>query len=111
LNKVDPLHSARNLFAKDCCRSSLLDKPQPGRPKVPLVSKPRLAACRGERLAWAASGPNRPVIRPTSKTQGVAPSADAGEKVALIIARKVSGGNVKDGTLVNVAGRNEIGMY
>jgi hypothetical protein len=54
-NKVEPRPSNRciNLFAKDDARSTLLDEPMPGGPKVPLVSKRKSFACLAERLARA----------------------------------------------------------
>jgi hypothetical protein len=64
-HKSEPLSSGRNLLAKDCCRAALLDEPVPGRPKVPLVSKPAAAACRAERLARTASRPNLAMIGPS----------------------------------------------
>lgn len=51
--KVDPRICvlARNLLSKDRCRAALADEVVPVRPEMPLVSKAKSCACRGERLA------------------------------------------------------------
>lgn len=72
---------------------------------MPLIIKPISFACRAERLAWAASCPNRQVIRPTSSSQSVAPHADAGEEVALGIPGKISWCDILNTPFVNMAGR------
>jgi hypothetical protein len=56
---------------------------------MPLISKPCAFACRAERLAWAGSGPYFPVVRPTGQSQGIGPSSDTGEEMALGEAFKV----------------------
>jgi hypothetical protein len=106
--KVGPFQRSRpsNLLAKDVRRLALLDEVEPGRPQVPLVSKPFSLACRAERLARTRSCPYRTVRRPAGKGQGFGPSADAGEEVALAISGKVAGHDVPDVALVNVAGGN-----
>jgi hypothetical protein len=65
--KVDPRPdiSACNLLTKDDCRAALCDEVVPGRPEVPLVSKPATLARLAERLARATSGPNRLTITDT----------------------------------------------
>jgi len=96
LYKVEP-HSrtlARRLFSKDDDRLSLLDKVEPGWPKVPLVSKPKPFACLAERLARAASCPDGTGIGPASKPEGVAPDPDAGEEVALLESGEVASSNI-----------------
>jgi hypothetical protein len=62
--KVEPRAcvAARNLLSKDDCRLALFDEVLPGRPEVPLVSKPSAFACRAERLARTGTGPNRSII-------------------------------------------------
>jgi hypothetical protein len=57
--KVDPRSDscAGNLLANHDWRSALLDEPEEGGPKVPLISKPNAFACRGERLARATASP------------------------------------------------------
>jgi hypothetical protein len=53
LYKVEPAVANRlfNLLTKDDWRAALSDEVVEGWPKVPLVSKPELHACRAERLA------------------------------------------------------------
>jgi hypothetical protein len=71
--KVEPTEAvlACNLLAKDDVRAALLDEMMERGPKVPLVIEPAAFACRAERLARAASGPDRAIVRPSGKTQGV----------------------------------------
>jgi hypothetical protein len=71
--KVEPSESvfSRNLLPKDALRAALADEPVEGGPQVPLVIKPRSFACRAERLAWAASGPDGPVVRPPSGSKSI----------------------------------------
>jgi hypothetical protein len=71
------------LFSKDDCRLALADEVMPVRPEVPLIINPASATCAAERLARAASRPNRTVIGPTCGSQGVGPDADPCEEVAL----------------------------
>jgi hypothetical protein len=103
LYKVEPSKSvlARNLLAKDDCRPPLADEMEERRPQVPLVSKPRAAACRAERLARAAAGPHGPGVVPPGASQSVGPDADPGEEVALRIPVEVAGSHVADVTLVD----------
>jgi hypothetical protein len=105
LYKVEPRLCvlARNLLSKDDWRAVLRDEPMERWPQVPLVIKPAAFACRGERLAWAGSGPHGTVIRPSGEPQGVGPSANAGEEMALGVASEVVGPHVCDRPLVNVA--------
>jgi len=83
--KVEPAEAilACNLFAKDDWRAALADEMVPVRPEVPLVIKPASCTCRAERLARAASCPNRTVVGPACGSQGVGPDPDACEEVAL----------------------------
>jgi hypothetical protein len=106
--KVEPAEAvaARNLLAKDCCRAALADEVVPVRPEVPLVSSPRSAACRAERLARAGSRPNGTVVWPSRKPQGKAPSADTGEEVALCVSSQLIWPDVSYVPLIYVSIRN-----
>lgn len=106
LYKVEPSEAVltRNLLAKDDVRSALRDEPVEGRPKVPLVSKPAAFACRAERLAGAAPGPDGAVVGPAGPSKSVAPDADAGEEMALGVGSKVIGRHVLDRAFVDIAG-------
>jgi hypothetical protein len=80
---------------------------------VPLVSKPAASACFAERLAWAASSPNRSVVGPSGETERVAPDADPGEEVALSIFGNVIWLDVSDVSFIyisrcNVASINQV---
>ena len=69
-NKVEPGEASRsaNLLAKDDCRAADADVVVEEGPEVPLVSKPALAARRGERLARSRSSPYFSISRPTCET-------------------------------------------
>ena len=66
LYKVEPamLNRCFNLLTKDDWRLALADEVVECGPKMPLVSKPELSACRAERLARSAACPDRTLIRP-----------------------------------------------
>lgn len=106
LYKVEPSEAvlARNLLAKDDVRAALSDEMVEGWPKVPLVSKPAAFACRAERLAWAASGPDRPAVFPTSHSESVGPGTDAREEVTLRVVSKVIGRDILYRPFIHVAG-------
>jgi hypothetical protein len=70
---------------------------------VPLVSKPSARTCRAERLARAASGPDRAVVGPPGETQGEGPSADACEEMALGESGKFVGSYILDAPCVHDA--------
>lgn len=57
-------------------------------------------------LAGDAGGPYRLFVWPSCKAQGVAPSADAGEEVALSVASEVVGANKSDVSFIYVAWRD-----
>ena len=114
LYKVEPRLCvlARNLLSKDDCRAALVDEPMPHRPQVPLVIKPISFACRAERLAWAATGPDGAIIGPSSSPEGIGPDTNAGEEVALSKSMKVGWTDVSNISLIdfpvcNVAGLDE----
>jgi hypothetical protein len=102
-NKIDPGSVARNLLSKERCRAALVDEPVEGGPEVPLVSTPSASACRAERLARTASGPDGGVVRHTGEAQGEAPPADAGKEVALAIPPQVVGSNISDVSIIHVS--------
>jgi hypothetical protein len=111
LYKVEPSEAvaARNLLAKDDERAALADEPVEGGPKVPLVSKPAALACRAERLAWAGSGPDQPVVGPSGSPKSVGPDADAGEEMMLAVTGELARFDIAYVSLVHVAGRNHAG--
>jgi hypothetical protein len=70
---------------------------------VSIISGAFLGAGGAEGLAWATARPNRSVVRPSGKAQGVAPTAKAGEEMALNKSGKVTGANILDTPCVNFA--------
>lgn len=64
----------------------------------------RLAFAGGaEWLAGAATGPNRSRVVPAGEAEGVGPSPNAREPVALGVAAHVVGSDIDDAALVNIA--------
>jgi len=110
--KVDPRVCvfACNLLTNDCCRLALFDEVVEGWPQVPLVNKPSAFACRAERLARTGTGPNRSVVAPSGLSEGVAPHANACEKVALGETSKVAGVNIFYSPFIHNAGRDVPGV-
>jgi hypothetical protein len=110
--KVDPRVAvfACNLLSKDNCRLALFDEVVEGWPQVPLVIKPSSFACRAERLARTGTSPNRSVVAPSGRSQGIAPNSDTGKEVALGEASQVAGVDIFNTPFVNIAGRNVPGF-
>jgi hypothetical protein len=109
LNKIEPIASifTRNLLSKDDARLALADEPGPSRPQVALVSSPAAFACRGERLARAASGPDWFIVPPSSFAECVTPHADTGEKMTLSVSFQVAGRHVLDRARIHVSVGNQ----
>lgn len=76
---------------------------------MPLVSKPACSACRAERLARAASGPNFAVISETRPSEGVRPDSNAREHMDLGETDKFFGSDVTDISFVDNARRDLAG--
>jgi hypothetical protein len=110
--KVDPRIAvfACNLLSKDDCRAALFDEVVEGWPQVPLVIKPSAFACRAERLARTGTGPNRSVIAPSGRSQGMAPNANTGKEVALGKTAQVAGVDIFNTPFVNNAGGDVPGV-
>lgn len=77
---------------------------------MPLVCKPSAFTCRAERLARATASPHGSITRPSGKVQGVGPSADAGEEVALSVSVQVFWGDILDTPFIHVARRDMAGF-
>ena len=110
--KVDPRIAvfARNLLSKDDCRAALFDEVLEGWPQMPLVIKPSSFACRAERLARTGTSPNRSVVCPAGRSQGMGPDANAGEKVALRETAQVARVDIFDTPFIHIAGRDMAGF-
>ena len=96
-----------NLFAKDDWRAALSDEPKPVRPEMAGVVEAFAFSGAAEWLAWATARPNRSVSWPSGEVEGVRPSPDPGEEVALNVPGEVGGLDELDVSLVNVSGRDE----
>jgi hypothetical protein len=105
LNNIEPsvVNRCFNLLTKDDSRAALADEIEPDRPEVSIISGAFLSACGAEGLAWATARPNRSVVGPSGKTQGVAPAAKTGEEVALHVSGKITGANILDAPCVYIA--------
>lgn len=101
---------ACNLLANNGFRLALLDKPMEVGPKVPLVINPSAFASLGERLAWAASRPDRSVIRPSGQTQSIRPDANSCEEMYLCVIAQFIRGDILNRTCVHDARRNMPGV-
>jgi len=71
-----------------------------------IVKHPCASACLAERLAWARTRPHGSVVAPASQPESVRPEPDPREKVDLPVSDEVSGSDVSDVPLVDVAGSN-----
>src|SRR5205814_1745410 len=91
------------LLSKEDCRAALADKGEPVRPKVTFVVETFLVACGAERLAGARACPNRSVVGPSCKPEGIRPSTNAGEEMGLGVSGEIVGSHVNDAPLVNVS--------
>jgi hypothetical protein len=80
---------ARNLFSKDRCRLELADEMEKGRPEMPLILKPKIFACRAERLTRARPRPNWARFRPPGKSKGKWPTGNSCKEMALCVSDKV----------------------
>jgi hypothetical protein len=96
LNSVEPTIPSRstNLFAKDDRRSAGGNEPVKVRPQVPWIVCPKSFPGDGERLARARSGPDGLIVWPSGETEGVRPSANAGEEVGLGESSQIVWGNI-----------------
>ena len=91
-----------DLLAEDDLRAARFDEPHELRPEVPFVFFRLAFPSTRERLAWATSGPDRAVGRPSSKTQSVVPSPDSCEEVATSEPNNVICRDMLDAPLVNL---------
>lgn len=106
-HKSEPFRRARNLLSKDDCRVALADKLSPDRPEVAVVVEAFLITGEAEGLAGARASPNRSIVSPTGRPEGVRPSANPGEEVALRVGPKVIGSDINNTPGVYVAGSYE----
>jgi hypothetical protein len=85
LNKVEPsvVNRCFNLLTKDNVRSALANEVEPDRPEMALVGNAPPGTSGAERLAGATARPNRSILGPSGKAQGVAPATESREKVTL----------------------------
>jgi hypothetical protein len=102
---------ARNLLSKDDWRAALRNEAVELWPEVAGVGGSFALARRRERLTGAGAGPNRSIVRPARKSEGITPPADPGEEMALRVAPEVVGANVGNRSLVNISWCDEPSGY
>ncbi|HJS06908.1 MAG TPA: hypothetical protein VJ809_04585 [Pirellulales bacterium] len=111
-DSVEPVlaNRCRNLLSHEDSGPSGADEAKQVGPQVPIVILGFSLAGDTERLARRRAGPQLSIIRPSSKSRGEAPAADAGEEVALSVSGKVFGLNINNAPCVNVARRKVAGF-
>lgn len=104
-NTVEPSKSirARNLFSKADVRATLRDELAPRRPKIAGIIGTSALPAGAEGLTGARACPRRPRFGPACEPEGVGPSADAGEEVAVTESSEISPGNIEDRSSVHFA--------
>ena len=98
LNKIKPsvVNRCFNLLTKDNSRAALADEIEPDRPEMAFVCNAPPGTGCAKRLARATARPNRSILGPSGKAQGVAPAAKTGKEMALNKSGKVTGSNILD---------------
>jgi len=77
---------------------------------MPWIIGSETFARRAERLARTGAGPERSVVRPSSKSSCDGPEAAACKEMALGVAGEVAGPHVLDGSIVNVAWCDDVSV-
>ncbi len=95
---------ATNLFSKDNCRAALGDEAVKSGPEVSLIGMAFALSRARNRLTRTGAGPDGSSIGPAGEAQGVGPSADTGEEMALRVASDVIGLHLLNVALIDVAG-------
>jgi hypothetical protein len=75
---------ARNLLSKDDCRAALGDEAVKSGPEVSFVGMAFALSRARKRLTRTGAGPDGSIVGPSGEPEGVGPSADAGEEMALV---------------------------
>src|SRR5690606_10203420 len=103
-HSVEPIlaNRCRNLLSHENSGPSGTGESKPVGPQMPLIVLASLLSRDAERLAGRTSGPQLPVIRPSSKSGCIGPSADAGEEVALPVSGKVGGLDIDNASFIYV---------
>lgn len=108
-NKVEPPvgNRAFNLLTKEDWRAALADEVIPRWPKMAGIGAAIFGTRRTEGLTRTTARPNRSVIGPSGKSEGVTPTADPGKEVALGEASQVVRVKGLDVTLVYLSIRDQ----
>ncbi len=84
--------ASRDLLSKDRCRAALGDEAVKSGPEVSFVGMALPLSCARKRLTGTGAGPDG--TAPSGEGEGEGPAADAGEEVALVVAKEVVGPNI-----------------
>ena len=111
MHSVEPILSnrRRNLLSHDDSGAAGSDEAEELGPEVALVFLPLALSGNGERLAGAATGPQRATVGPSSKSSCIGPTADTCEEVALDIALEVVGLDIDNAPFIDIARRDTAG--
>jgi hypothetical protein len=96
LNKVEPCEARRtcNLLANDDARSALADETEELGPEMAGIVESELLSRSAKGSARARACPDRTVITPSGKPQGIGPDTDAGEEMALPKSGEIVSSNI-----------------
>jgi hypothetical protein len=98
------------LLSSNHWRLALGDEAVKSGPEVSFVGMAFPLASARKRLTWTGASPDGLVVGPSGKAKGEAPSADAGEEMALGVADEVVRPDIDDAPVVNVARRDQAGQ-
>lgn len=106
-DSVEPIEASlsRNLLSHDNSGPTGTDEAMKVWPQMPwIISTGSFAGLR-ERLAGARACPKRSIVGPSCEPCGEAPSAEAGEEMALVESMQIIRLNIGDGSRVDLAAR------
>ena len=100
---------SRNLLSKHDWRTALADEPEPYGPEMARVGCAAPSPRSAEWLAGAAPRPDGPAVVPPREPEGLRPSADPGEEIALSIVPDFIGFHLPYVPFIHIAGRYQAG--
>jgi len=101
---------SRNLLSHDDNGPTGTDEAMKVRPQMPWIICSKTFPGRAERLARTGAGPQRPVVRPSSKSSCDGPEAAPCKEMALGVSGEVAGPHVFDRSIVDVAWCDDVSI-
>jgi hypothetical protein len=101
-----PSVSACNLFSKDHWRVALGDEAEKSGPEMSFVLMAFVLSSARKRLTRTGACPDWAIVCPSCKSKRKAPSADAGEEMALGIAFEIIRSDINNGPFIDIARGN-----